>query len=414
MTAGPHLLYLAPWLPKLSETFVYRELLALRALGLQVSAASIHPPEQGLGDPALDQLAGEALCLYRGGPAAVLRAALGEALRHPARAAATLALALRDSFRAGDARGRARLKIAWHALAGLALARAARRQGVTHIHAHFAHVSASIAMYAARQLGGHFSFTGHAADLFRDRALLPEKLRRAAFVACISHWHRAFYQSLVARPEAEYPIVRCGVDPAEFVPGPPPAAGAPLRILAVGRLVPKKGFDVLIAALATVQADGLRFHARILGDGPEHAALAEQVAKAGLNAQVELAGAAPNREVREALRAADLFVLPCRVDAAGDRDGIPVVLMEAMACEVCAISGDLPAIRELIASGDCGILVPPGDAGALAAEIGRLARQPDDRRKLAAAGRARVGQEFALDLNARRLHNAFSMIAKEP
>ena len=406
MTAPLHVLYLAPWLPKLSETFVYRELFALRAAGVRVSAASLHAPERGLGAPALDALAGEVLRGYERVPGR----ALVEGLRHPLRAAGTLALAARDAVAAQDARGAARLKILWHGLAGLALAGRLRGTGVNHIHAHFAHVSASVAMFAARQLGIPFSFTGHAVDLFRDRVLLKEKLSRAAFVNCISHWHREFYQSLVSRPEAEYPVVRCGVDLAEFAPVPPRADPGPLRIFGVGRMIPKKGFDLLLEALALLRREGLAFSCRLLGDGPELAALKAQVARLGLGEWVELPGAMPNHAVRDALRGTDLFVLPCRVDESGDRDGIPVVLMEAMACGICAISGDLPAIRELIQDGQCGRLVPPGDIGALVAVLRALAADPAGRGRLAAAGRERIREEFALDLNAARMENALQSV----
>jgi glycosyltransferase involved in cell wall biosynthesis len=268
-------------------------------------------------------------------------------------------------------------------------------------------------MYAARQLGCRFSFTGHAADLFRDRVLLPEKLARAAFVACISNWHRAFYCSLVSRPDEAYPLVRCGVDPAEFAPAPPRAAVGPLRIVAVGRLVPKKGFDLLVDALGTLRAECVPFTCKLLGDGPEREALAARVAALGLQAQVELAGAAQNAAVRAALAAADLFVLPCRQDSDGDRDGIPVALMEAMACAVCAVSGDLPAIRELIEDGKTGYLTPPGDAAALAGLLGRLAGRADERLRVAQAGRAHIEREFALAANSLRLQQAFAKLNRD-
>ncbi len=408
-----HILYLAPRLPKLSETFVYRELFALRTAGVRVSAASVHAPERGLGSDALERLADETVSLYGAGIARLLLCILAEALRHPCAAAATLALAVRDALRAGDARGAARLKIVWHGLVGLALARRGRALGVTHLHAHFAHMSASIAMYAARQLGCRFSFTGHAADLFRDRVLLPEKLARAAFVACISHWHRAFYCSLVSRPDEAYPLVRCGVDPSEFAPAPPRAAAAPLRIVAVGRLVPKKGFDLLVDALGKLRAQCVPFTCKLLGDGPEREALAARVAALGLQAEVELVGAAQNAAVRAALAEADLFVLPCRQESDGDRDGIPVALMEAMACAVCAVSGDLPAIRELIENGKTGYLTPPGDASALAGLLGRLARQSEERSRVAQAGRAHIEREFSLAPNSLRLQQSFAKLNRD-
>lgn len=406
MNGSLHVLYLAPWLPKLSETFVYRELFALRAAGVRVSTASLHRPERGLGDAALDELAAETLCVYGAGPVRMLGFSLVEAVRHPRRALRTFSMVLGDVLRAKDAKGRARLKIAWHGAAGLALAHAARSRGVTHLHAHFAHVSASVAMYAARQMDCPFSFTGHAVDLFRDRVLLPQKLSRAAFVCCISHWHRGFYQSMVPRPEADYPVVRCGVNPSEFVPPSSCGEAGVIRFMGVGRMIPKKGFDLLLEALAVLRREGMAFTCRLLGDGPEWGPLKSQAERLGLTHAVDFPGATPNSAVRDAMREADLFVLPCRVDSNGDRDGIPVVLMEAMASGICAVSGDLPAIRELIEDGKSGCLVPPGDGNALAACLRTLCMDDARRARLARAGRERICEEFSLDLNARRLHQA--------
>ena len=406
MSKSRHVLYLAPWLPKLSETFVYRELFALRAAGETVSSASLHKPERGLGDAALDALAAETLCVYGAGLVRMLGRSLAEAAQHPWRALQTFFMALGDGLWAKEASGRTRLKIVWHGWAGLALAHAVRPLGITHIHAHFAHVSASVAMYAARQLGCPFSFTGHAVDLFRDRVLLPQKLARAAFVCCISHWHREFYQSQVPRAEADYPVVRCGVNPAEFTPPPPRGDVGAVRIMGVGRMIPKKGFDLLLDALGVLRKEGMAFTCRLLGDGPEWAALKAQAERLGLTDVVDFPGSAPNHVVRDAMQEADLFVLPCRVDSSGDRDGIPVVLMEAMASGICSVSGDLPAIRELIEDGTSGRLVPPGDVEALVVCLRSLCVGVAERSRLATAGRARIREEFALDLNAERLRRA--------
>ena len=413
MSKSRHVLYLAPWLPKLSETFVYRELFALRAAGETVSSASLHKPERGLGDAALDALAAETLCVYGVGPVRMLGRSLAEAAQHPWRALQTFFMALGDGLWAKEASGRTRLKIVWHGWAGLALAHAVRPLGITHIHAHFAHVSASVAMYAARQLGCPFSFTGHAVDLFRDRVLLPQKLARAAFVCCISHWHREFYQSLVPRAQDHYPVVRCGVNPAEFSPPPPRGENGVVRILGVGRMIPKKGFDLLLDALCVLRKEGMAFTCRLLGDGPEWAALKAQAERLGLIERMDFPGATPNHAVRDAMQEADLFVLPCRVDSSGDRDGIPVVLMEAMASGMCAVSGDLPAIRELIEDGKSGRLVPPGDVAALVVCLRTLCASVAERSRLATAGRARIREEFALDLNAERLQQALNRHGNE-
>lgn len=396
--------YLASQLPKRSETFVYRELFGLRAGGVNVLAATLHPPERDLGEARLDALADEAIPVYGSGGWRMGADAAAELIGHPLRSAGTLARAAFDAAAADDLRLAGRIKVAGQAVAAMALARRLRGRGVGHLHAHFAHAPATVAMYAARQLGVTFSFTGHAVDLFRDRALLKPKLRRACFVNCISEWHRAFYRELVPRPDADYPVVRCGVDLGEFAPSEHRGGGAPV-LLGVGRLVAKKGFDVLLEAGARLAACGVEFRIRIAGDGPERDRLQAQGAGLGLGSRLEFLGACPNSRVRELLRTADLFVLPCRVDSAGDRDGIPVVLMEAMAAGVPVVSGDLPALRELVRPGQTGELVPPGDAAALAACLADLLANPARRAERAAAGSRRVEEEFSMEVNMQRMRS---------
>jgi colanic acid/amylovoran biosynthesis glycosyltransferase len=395
-------LYLSSQLPKRSETFVYRELLALRGSGLTVRAATLHPPERDLGDARLDALAAEAIPVYGAGWGRLLADYLAERIAHPLRATRVMWGAWRDALAADDVRGKARLKAPVQALAGLALAHRVRPLGIAHIHAHFAHAPAAVAMYAARQLGVPFSFTGHAVDLFRDRALLRIKLQRAAFVSCISEWHRDFYQTLVPRPAADYPVIRCGVDTDEFAPTPAAGRAEPV-LLGVGRLVPKKGFDLLIEAAARLRARGCPVRVRIAGGGPESDRLAARVREFGLAGSVELLGDQNNAAVRDLLREADVFVLPCRVSGDGDRDGIPVVLMEAMAAGLCVVSGDLPALRELVAHQRTGLLVSPGDLDMLVVNIEHLLKEPAQRAELSAAGRRRVEEEFSTRVNNHRI-----------
>lgn len=406
----PVILYIASQLPALSETFVYREALGLRARGRAIAVASVHPPQADVGDPAVDALAAEAIGVYGPGAATLLRDALAETLAHPGRAVATALLALRDALFARDMPLVRRPKVLWQMLAGLALARRSRSRGVGHIHAHLAHVPTTIAMYAARQLGVAFSFTGHANDLFQQRTLLSEKLRRGAFVACISRWHREFYREIAPASDERMPIVRCGVD-VSVSPPESRASGATLKIVAVGRLIPKKGFDLLIRAVGRLVADGRACSCEIVGGGPQEAALRELIAAQSVAESVTLAGAQPHREAKRRAAAADLFVLPCRVDAAGDRDGIPVALMEAMAAGTCVVSGDLPTIRELVMHEQTGLLTPPGDIDALVAALRRLMDDDDLRTRLAAQGRAHVQAEFSDEVNLDRLTRAFDRVA---
>ncbi|MEI8312040.1 MAG: glycosyltransferase family 4 protein, partial [Verrucomicrobiota bacterium] len=242
-----------------------------------------------------------------------------------------------------------------------------------------------------------FSFTGHAADLFRERCLLEQKLRRAAFVACISDWHRDWYRTICQRPDSEYPVIRCGVD----VPDAPlPArSGPPLSLLGLGRLVPKKGFDVLVKACRILADEGVALECTIAGDGPE----LDHLRSLADGLPVRFPGAVAHRDVPALLEGKDVFVLPCQISRDGDRDGIPVVLMEAMARGICAVSGDLPTIRELICDGRDGCLVTPGDPGSLAACLRKLAAEPALRASFAREGRKCIEEEFSSAKNIDRM-----------
>jgi len=404
-------LYVGASLPARSETFVYRELLALRARGVRVGAASVHPPERNLGDPALEALADEAIGIYGAGTRALLRDAWREFVAEPRRALRTIGTGLLDAL-VGDVPLRRRHRIVRQLIAGLALASRARPWRPDHVHAHMAHVPATIAMYAALQLGVKFSMTGHAVDLFRQRTLLREKLRRSEFVACISHWHREFYRQIVALPDERLPIVRCGVDERAFAPGRPwPAVPS---VLGVGRLVPKKGFDLLIDAAAMLRPRWPALRVVVAGDGPELPALRALALARGVDDVVEFLGAVDNRRVAALLSSASIFALPCRTDATGDRDGIPVVLMEAMACAVPVVAGDLPALRELVIHEKTGLIAPPESVAALAGAIDRVLSDPRRAEEMARAGRRHVEQEFTITGNAARLHAAMGASGNAP
>ena len=213
MVVDRSILYLGSRLPCRSETFVYREVLKLRERKLSVAAASVRPPEFDLGADQLDQLAKSAIPVYGSGLIRLMWDAFQFAVRHPVRSAVTGLTGALDAFVGKGVSLAGRPKILVQCVAGLALAKRCQPLNVQHVHAHMAHVPTTIAMYTAMALQIPFSFTGHAADLFRDFSLLPAKLKRAKFICCISRWHRDFYKSIWASlNNSRLPIVRCGVD----------------------------------------------------------------------------------------------------------------------------------------------------------------------------------------------------------
>lgn len=289
--------------------------------------------------------------------------------------------------------GLAHFAVACHGARGVRAA----PQPVSHIHSQWIHSCGTVAMYLGWLLDVPFSFTGHATDLFRDRCALLDKIARAEFIVCISTFHRDFYLQHGARPE-QCVIAYCGIDPALFHPRPSAsAAERPSRILASGRLVEKKGFGLLVDACKLLAERGLHFECVIGGSGPLEAALKDQVARLRLGDRVTVTGQALQQEkIIDFMHGGDVYVLPCVWAADGDVDGLPQMLMEAMACGLPAISTRLVGIPDLIRDGETGLLVAPNDAAALADAIGRLLRDRALAQRLADAGLAWVHERFDL------------------
>lgn len=249
------------------------------------------------------------------------------------------------------------------------------RGSVTHIHAQWAHTAATIAMHSSRMLRIGYSFTGHANDLFVHKVALAEKSRSARFVVSISEYHREIYQKLNAKSE-RLPVIHCGIDHEAFNPRPTAPQGTPL-LLGVGRLVEKKGFHHLIEACAQLKAKGVNFECMIAGSGPEQERLQNLANELGVDSQVNITGEAVRQEdLPGLLSQATLMVLPCIRDSQGDMDGLPQVLMEAMAVGVPVVSTKLVGIPELVRNGLDGILVTSGSTDELVGALLEILAKP--------------------------------------
>ena len=395
---------LAASFPSRSETFVYREVRELRRRGWVVHAVSLNEPDRGL--PELEEFERGLRVVYGGGFGRTLAGALKEFVTHPLRSAATLAAGAVDAVRPGEPTSPVeRVKVVGQAVAAIGLAGRLRREGVGHVHCHFAHASATVGMYAARQLGVRFSFVGHANDLFQRRRLLSLKLRRAAFVSCISEWHRDLYRSIEPSGDGRYRVIRCGVDAGAYTPvAGSNGTGPSFKVITVCRLVEKKGVDTLVRALADAgERHRIDWRLTVAGDGPQREELRQLAQSLGCASRVQWLGAVDNGRVPSLMSAADVFAMPCRVDRNGDRDGIPVAMIEAMACGVPVVAGDLPAVRELVRHDETGWLVDGTAPAQTADALARLANDPSERRRLGDAGRRRVVEEFSLAANVDRL-----------
>jgi len=398
--------YLAPELGTLTSTFVYREIAAHRAAGLSVTPFSTHRPTETVRSAEAAPLIQETAYLYNIPKQRLLSAAIGAALRRPVRFLSTVTTALRDACCAKVPAPPDRAKMLWHFIVGCALAGRLYKSGITHIHAHFGHVPAAIAMYAAQVAGISFSFTVHANDIFERPTALREKASRSAFVACISEYHR---QYLIERgcPVAKVRIVHCGLNLDDY-PCHPHERVHPPRLFSVGRFVEKKGFHILIEALAILKQEKIPFRMTIVGNGPLFDSIRQSAGRAELTEYVHFLGSRPQEEVRTLLNNADLFVLPCVVARSGDRDGIPVALMEAMAIGVPVISTPVAGIPELIQQEHNGLLVKPGDAADLAQAIKTLLKNPRYARQLSENARRTIEKEFDIRHNAAMLREAIA------
>jgi glycosyltransferase involved in cell wall biosynthesis len=282
-----------------------------------------------------------------------------------------------------------------------------------HIHAHFAVGANVVAAYLAQLTGRPFSFTTHAVDLFARPLRLCESLGQARFVVTISHYNRAHLERTCGAGAAKAVVLRAGIDPAPFAVGPRAASERPI-VLSVGRLVPKKGHHHLLVALADLHRRGRAFACQIVGDGPEWPALERDIARLDLAGCVTLIGPASQDTVRALLAAADVFALPCIIAPDGDRDGIPVSLMEAMAAELPVVSTTISGIPELVEHDRTGLLVPPGDTTALAAALERLLVDPGLRRAMGRLARERLTPEYDIETTADRLAALFRDAAPGP
>jgi glycosyltransferase involved in cell wall biosynthesis len=394
--------YLAPEFGALSSTFVYREVAELRARGYTVQTLSTRQPADSVISAEAIPFVEQTEYLDDRSIAARLLDMVAVFANRPVAFSRSLLTVVRDSFVCEAPRAIDRLKLYWHFVQGCTVARRLNAAQSVHLHAHFAHVPTSIAMYGAMLAEVPFSFTAHANDLFERGVALRQKAQRAAFVAVISEFNRRY---LIDRgcDEAKLHVVRCGIDTNSYPMRAAKEMSDPPSISLVARLVEKKGVEVLVKALRLLHDRGVAFHMTIVGEGPLEDSIRHDVRAASLDGVVHMMGAQPQELVREVFQNTDVFVLPCLKAASGDMDGIPVVLIEALAMGVPVISTDVSGIPELVESGVSGALVSSGDALALADMLASLLGDPDRLRGYADAGRKVVETEFDLSRNVDRL-----------
>lgn len=392
--------YFSRQFPGLTTTFVYREVKALRRLGVTVRPISTwRPPLESLSAEAR-AFVPDTLYLLPPRWSELTWTHLRFMFSRPRRYWSTLArLTLLNRETTHN-----RFRALFYFIYGLLAAAEVERCRADHLHADFADAPATLALIASRLTGKPFSFTAHARDLFVHPSLLREKLAAAQFAVPISDFNRRHLLALNGGQAADkLLVIHCGLDLDEFPFTPRRAPAVQPVIVGVGRLVEKKGFRYLIEACRLLAERGVEYECRLVGGGPLKADLQAQIEQAGLSSQVRLCGALPQDQVRALLQEASIFVLPCVPAADGDQDGIPVALMEAMALGVPVISTTISGIPELIKHGVSGWLTPPRDAAALADALIQLLANPERANAMAKAARATIEREFDVNRNAARL-----------
>jgi glycosyltransferase involved in cell wall biosynthesis len=428
---GGTVAYLLKGYPRISELFIASEIYRMEQLGVPLRLFVLKRGDEPTHHPVVDRIRAVPTYLpkttllsestfpqwlrrnvptFRGAIASTLR-------RHPRGAARAIVAAAAESWRARKG-WRPRSIYTRELLLAFELSRDLDRAGdVTHLHAHFAHSCTTVAWLTSMITGIPFSFTGHAKDIYKESlnpaGLLARKMRAAAFAttctgANLDHLHGV-------EPHAHVHLAYHGLnaDFSALLADAPPATAPTdvVRIVSVGRMVPKKGFDVLVRAVAELHDRGLPVELVLAGeDGPEAPAIRALAADLGIADRLVWRGIVSQVELLAEYRRSSIFSLACRVDDSGDRDGIPNVLVEAMASGLPVVSTAVSGIPEAVLDGVNGLLVPPDDPHALADAMWRVAKDPQLDASLRTNAAATVAARFDGDRLAAELAERFTRV----
>lgn len=391
--------YLVSQYPAYSHTFILREVLQLRQFGVEIVTASINLPDRPF-DKLTDierQEAEQTFYIKQQGMVKAVVALVKTLVLNPV----GLLRGVKHAIKLGGWNIKQVLYHFFYLIEALLLGQWMQTQNVQHLHVHFATPAASVGLLVKTVFGYSFSFTVHGPDEFYDVTgyHLLEKIVAADFVFCISHYARSQVMKLSpVQAWSKFDICRLGVDTERFIPAVKSKENAICQLLCVGRLTPAKGQAILLESVAQLKQQGITVHLTLVGMGPDEQSLKNYAESLDIVAQVTFTGAVDQDHILAYYNLADMFVLPSFAE------GLPVVLMEAMAMEIPCITTTITGIPELIQQGQNSLLVPASDCEGLTQAIKQLAENPALRQQLGTAGRLKVLSDYELSKNTQYLH----------
>ncbi len=408
MSTGPlRIGYVLKRFPRLSETFILNEMLELERQGVEIEVFSLFKPPAEERHALLANLKARVTYLPTSQSVEQMTVKVGVTERVP------VASLISDTEFDASMPGKVAAEKAAIIYKAATVALLAKANNLQHLHAHFGSDAATVALMASRLTGLPFSFTAHAKDIYHtyndeisDSRMRRAKINEAAFVATVSEFNKRHLSGIVGKQNAAR-IHRLynGIDLDRFQfrnEGRDMAT-----ILAVGRLVEKKGLTHLVEACHILASRSVVFQCDIVGDGPLQQALTEQIAKAGLAGKVRLLGPRRQEELIQLMQTATLMALPCIVTDSGDRDGLPTVLLEALASGLPCVSTTVSGVPEIISNGESGMLAEPGNALQFADAMQKLLGDQTMRLRFAHNGRSKAERDFSLVCNAATLRDLF-------
>ncbi len=397
--APPHarVAYLVKRYPRYSETFIVNEILAHEAAGFDVVIRALKPSNDTHFQDAISRVRAPVQVIdAKGLKPSKLWSAFSSLQRSGRLRPEALEMAVRED-----------VVLAYQAMR---LALQFDAEGIEHVHAHFGTSPATVARLAAALAGISYSFTAHAKDLYHEDFDLETFRSRhvsAATIVTISDFNRRFLVDDCGMAPDRIAVVRNGLDLDRFTSNQAEPVEPTPHVTAVGRLIEKKGFAVLVDACAQLRDRGLDFTCEIVGGGPLEIMLRERIAAARLEDRILMAGPLPQEQILERMRASTVFAAPCVIAEDGDRDGVPTTILESMALGTPCVSTDVTGIPEVVQHERTGLAVRQHDATALADALERLIREPDLARRLAHNARELIEKDYDARANTAALRSVF-------